>query len=506
MDIARANFFPSGDGVFERRGARRLDDGSLQIIGTMAPGATTRLAGIVGDGTRAIRVGFTQVAAPAASRPDSQEGEGAGEAAVSLPTVAGDQPEDAGTATDGYPVGNGESLGLGWAIIGALVGGLVLNLMPCVFPILSLKAMHLARAGHSVVAARTDSAAYAAGAVTTSLALGLAILGLRNAGVAVGWSFQLQNPYVILALLLLVTGIALNLAGLFHVTTPSLGGSSRPGHSGSFGTGAMAAFVATPCSAPFMATAVGAAMILPGWYGLLVFGALGLGLALPFLLIGWLPGLRERLPRPGAWMLRLQRILSVPMFVTALGLAWILGRQSGADGMAIGLGATILLGLALWWAGARQRDGKRRSWLPLGPALLAAAGAATLIPAAPGPPSEIIRNENVEPFSERRLAQLRAAGIPVFVDFTADWCLTCKVNEKVAIDRDATRQAFRRAGVVTLVGDWTNGDPAITAFLARHQRNSIPFYVYYAPGQGGKILPQILTADMLVRVAGSGGR
>ncbi|RIX27433.1 protein-disulfide reductase DsbD family protein [Sphingomonas edaphi] len=503
LDAARATFFPSGDGVFERRDAKRLDDGSLQITGTMASNNHATLAGVVGDGKRAIRLRFTQAAAPAASIPDGKNGESAGDSSGLSPDAV-DAPSMPGPTLDVSPVADGAGAGLGWAIFGALVGGLLLNLMPCVFPILSLKAMHLARAGHSAAAARSDSTAYAAGALATSIALGLAILGLRNAGVAIGWSFQLQHPYVILALLLLVTAIAFNLAGLFHMSSRSIElGQTRSGHSGSFGTGAMAAFVATPCSAPFMASAVGAAMILPGWTGLLVFGALGLGLALPFLLIGWVPGVRKRLPRPGTWMLRLQRILSVPMFVTALGLAWVLGRQSGSDGMAIGLGATILLGLALWWTGARQRDGKRRSWLPLGPALLAAVGAASLVPAAAQSPPATSRANNVEPFSEQRLAQLRGARVPVFVDFTADWCLTCKVNEKVAIERDATREAFRRAGVFTLVGDWTSGDPKITAFLAKHQRNSIPFYLYYAPGQRGEVLPQILTTDLLVEKARS---
>jgi thiol:disulfide interchange protein len=392
--------------------------------------------------------------------------------------------------------------GLVWALLGALIGGLLLNLMPCVFPILSLKALHLAGSGSSNGAARRDALAYAGGAMAMCLTLGLVILGLREAGVSAGWSFQLQNPYVILALLALVTGTALNLAGLFHVSGPSVelpGG--RGGAASSLGTGALAAFIATPCSAPFMASALGAALLLPPFQGLLVFGALGLGLALPFLAIGWFPALRSRLPRPGAWMATLQRILSVPMFITALGLAWVLGRQVGIDGMALGLAAVLLLALGLWWVGRRQREGKSRSWLPLLPAALLSIAAASAVPAVASVPAARAASQLVEPFSETRLAELRARGTPVFVDFTADWCLTCKVNEKVAIERPATRAAFVRHGVVTLVGDWTRGDRAITRFLAGHGRNSIPFYLFFAPGEEARVLPQILTTDGLVVMA-----
>jgi thiol:disulfide interchange protein len=394
------------------------------------------------------------------------------------------------------------TMGLAWALFGALLGGLLLNLMPCVFPILSLKALHLARSGSSNESARRDALAYAAGAMATCLLLGIALLGLREAGMAAGWSFQLQSPYVVLALLALVTGIALNLAGLFHVRAPSLEQRSKPsGVAGSFGTGALAAFIATPCSAPFMASALGAALLLPPFQGLLVFAALGLGLALPFLAIGWFPALRSRLPRPGAWMAILQRVLSVPMLITALGLAWVLGRQVGIDGMALGLAAVLLLALGLWWVGLRQHEGKSRSWLPLIPAALLSIGTASVIPAVASVPAAVAAEELVEPFSATRLAELRAKGTPVFVDFTADWCLTCKVNEKVAIERPATRAAFARHGVVTLVGDWTRGDPAITRFLAGHGRNSIPFYLFYARGKEARVLPQILTTGRLVAMA-----
>lgn len=499
LDPARATFFPSEEGVFERADAKRQPDGSIQITGSMGS-IPTSLSGIVSDGRRAVQLGFR----PSSAQPDlsqvpidkntpaqsNAQGEAASGALSTTTSEVTPTLADAGATV---------APGFAWAVFGALIGGLLLNLMPCVFPILSLKALHLVRSGASNDAARRDALAYAAGTLATCIALGLVLLVLREAGLAAGWSFQLQNPYVILALLALVTGIALNLAGLFHVSGPSVELRSKPGGAaGSFGTGALAAFIATPCSAPFMASALGAALLLPAFQALLVFAALGLGLALPFLAIGWLPALRSRLPKPGAWMETLQRALSVPMFITALGLAWVLGRQVGIDGMALGLAAVLLLALGLWWVGRRQHGGKSRSWLPLLPAALLAIGTAAIVPAVASSPATVTSSRLVEPFSEARLAELRASGTPVFVDFTADWCLSCKVNEKIAIERDETQAAFARQGVVTLVGDWTRGDPAITRFLAKHNRNSIPFYLFYAPGKEVRVLPQILTASGLV--------
>ena len=501
LDPKRATFFPAGEGVFERSGARRMADGSVEISGSLS-NRPASLAGIASDGRRSVQLRFRQApAGPGETSATASEtpmaAETPAEAALAAPPISSPEPARPLAAASATV-----ATGFLWALFGALIGGLLLNLMPCVFPILSLKALHLVRSGSSNDAARRDALAYAGGTLAMCLLLGLVLLGLRQAGVAAGWSFQLQNPYVILALLALVTGIALNLAGLFHITAPSIEQPiGNSGLRGSFGTGALAAFIATPCSAPFMASALGAALLLPPLQGLLIFAALGLGLAFPFLAIGWFPALRLRLPRPGAWMVTLQRVLSVPMFITALGLAWVLGRQVGIDGMALGLAAVLLLALGLWWVGRRQHGGKRRSWLPLLPAALLSIGTASVVPAVASVPAAAARGQLVEPFSETRLAALRARGTPVFVDFTADWCLTCKVNEKVAIEREATKAAFARHGVVTLVGDWTRGDPAITNFLSRHGRNSIPFYLFYAPGKDAHVLPQILTTSGLVAMA-----
>jgi len=383
------------------------------------------------------------------------------------------------------------------ALAGAVLGGLLLNVMPCVFPILSLKALSLAKAGGDEAGARREALAYTAGAVAVCLALGAAVLALRAGGISAGWAFQLQDPRVVLLLLLLVTAIALNLAGLFELPSIGLGGSlaSGGGAAGAFWTGALAAFVATPCTGPFMAAALGAALLLPLPAALAVFAGLGLGLALPFLVLGFVPAARRRLPRPGPWMARLRHGLSVPMLLTALGLAWVLGRQSGVDGMAIGLAAALALGLALWWVGRRQGDG--RFWLRLAPAAAAAAAGLLFLPLGGGGQAAASPLAG-ETFSEARLSALRREGRPVFAYFTADWCLTCKVNEKAVLQREEVSRAFAKGKVAVLVGDWTGGDAAIGRFLESQGRSGIPLYIHYAPGKAPEILPQLLTVSRVV--------
>ena len=389
------------------------------------------------------------------------------------------------------------------ALAGALIGGILLNIMPCVFPILSLKALSLARAGGEEAAARRDALAYTAGVVIVCLALGGLLLALRAGGAAVGWAFQLQDPRVILFLLLLVSAIALNLAGLFEL--PAIAGGGRlarsSGAAGSFWTGALAAFVATPCTGPFMGAALGAALVLPTAAALAVFGGLGLGLALPFLLIGFVPAIRRRLPKPGPWMARFRRLMSVPMFLTAAALAWILERQTGATGLVLGSAATLILAGTLWWVGRRQ--GRGQAWLPLAPAAalagLAGVAAMLLLPTVTTPasarPSGTLR---AEPFNESRLAELQAANRPVFVYFTADWCVSCKVNEKAALEQEEVAGVFAARKVAVLVGDWTRGDAAIGRFLERHGRSGVPLYLYYAPGKPAEVLPQVLTTGRLI--------
>ncbi|WP_022681301.1 protein-disulfide reductase DsbD family protein [Sphingobium bisphenolivorans] len=383
------------------------------------------------------------------------------------------------------------------ALGGALLGGLLLNVMPCVFPILGLKAMKLARAGGDERAVRREAVAYAAGIVLTCLLLGGALLGLRAAGAAVGWAFQLQDPRIILLLLLLVTAIALNLAGLFELT--AFGGGDRlagkAGTAGAFWTGVLVAFVATPCTGPFMGAAMGAALVLPIAAALAIFAGLGLGLALPFLLLAFVPPLRTRLPKPGPWMSRLQKILAIPMLVTALGLLWLLGQQRGTSAMILGIVAATALALLLFWLGRQQRSGRRGGLATALLAILLFSGAATLLPVRAPAQS---RTADTLAFDEARLASLRQSGKPVFLYFTADWCLTCKANEAAAIDRSETRAAFEKGSVTVMVGDWTNADPAITRFLEAQGRSGVPLYLWYAPGKEAQVLPQILTPATLI--------
>lgn len=385
-------------------------------------------------------------------------------------------------------------------LLAAIAGGFILNAMPCVFPILSLKALSLARSGESEGAARKEALAYGAGVILTCVALGTAILLLRAGGEAAGWAFQLQNPRIILLLLLLVTAIGLNLAGLYDLPSLSLDHPGSPANkpSGAFMTGILAAVIATPCTGPFMGAALGSALVLPPVLGLSVFAGLGFGLALPFLAIAYVPALRARLPRPGKWMETLRRILAVPMLLTALGLGWVLGRQTGTGGMMLAIAAAMALGCALWWLGIRQAKGKG-TVLAAVLLVLCAAVPLTLVGRVTDERRPVA---SLDPgFSELRLAELRRQNRPVFVYFTADWCLTCKVNEEAAINREAVRDAFRKKGIEVLVGDWTNGDPAIGRFLEAYGRSGVPLYLFYPAGGGQpRILPQILTVSTLTEL------
>jgi thiol:disulfide interchange protein len=373
---------------------------------------------------------------------------------------------------------------------------MLLNLMPCVFPILALKALHLARSGGDEATARRDALAYAAGAVVGTGLLGAVLLAIRAGGRAAGWAFQLQDPRTIVVLLLLATAIALNLLRSFEL--PVLGSETRP--TGSFGTGALAAFVATPCAGPFLGAALGTALLLPAAGSVLVFAALGLGLALPFVLVAFVPALRRLLPRPGAWMARLQRFLAIPMAATAFGCLWLLWRQGGAEALAIGIAATAALILILLWVGRRQRSGEAAGLAALAAVLVVMGAAVLLVPTRPQAATSVPLGAMA--WSEAAVARERAAGHPVFAYFTADWCLTCKVNEASAIERDETQAALRKARVKVLVGDWTNGDPAITRFLDQRARAGVPLYLWYEPGSGApEELPQILTPSMLIERA-----
>lgn len=398
----------------------------------------------------------------------------------------------------------GIDVALFWtALGGAILGGLILNLMPCVFPILSLKALSLARSGGDARDAKVEALAYTAGAIVTALLLGGALLALRAAGEEVGWAFQLQHPLSVLALFLLAVAITMNLLGSYEL--PSFGGgqalTEKSGAAGGFWTGALAAFVATPCSGPLLGAALGATLVLPAWAALPIFGGLGLGLALPFLAVGFVPALRKRLPAPGPWMERFRKWMALPMGLTALALGWLLWRQLGDTSAIVWpLVAVAMAMVFLAQYGSVQR-GDRRTWLLAASGLLFAGALA-------GSVADVAQFErrvaaSGSTFSPAALVKARASGKPVFVYFTADWCLSCKANEAGAINREAVQAAFDKAGVVTLVGDWTNGDPVITRTLAEHGRNSVPLYLWYKPGAAEpEILPQILTPGLLTGKAG----
>jgi thiol:disulfide interchange protein DsbD len=387
------------------------------------------------------------------------------------------------------------------ALLLALLGGLVLNLMPCVLPVLSLKALSLAGSG-SPSAARRHAAAYTAGVVLSFLALGGLALALRHAGRALGWGFQLQEPLVVALLALVMFALGLSLSGLWHVGGRWTGAghdlTTRSGAAGDFFTGVLAVVVATPCTAPFMGAALAWAFLAPTPLALAVFVMLGVGLALPFILIGLLPGLAALLPRPGMWMETLKQALAFPLYLTAAWLLWVLGRQRGPDAIAWTLAAAVAIAFAAW-AWTRTRD-RARGWgaLALVVALAGAGVALATVHRLPRPSVAAPQACRVA-FDETRLAALRAEGRVVFVNITADWCVSCKANERAVLGRPAFDQALRAAGAVYMLGDYTDVDPRLTAYLQRHQAVGVPLYVVYPRHGEPRVLPTLLTPSMVAQ-------
>jgi DsbC/DsbD-like thiol-disulfide interchange protein/cytochrome c biogenesis protein CcdA len=393
----------------------------------------------------------------------------------------------------------------------ALAGGLILNLMPCVFPVLAMKALGLARlSGEARGTVRGHALSYTAGVVLAFLALGSALLALRSAGQAAGWGFQFQSPVFVAAMAWLLFGVGLNLSGVFAVgagfagTGQALAG--RHGHTGSFFTGLLAVLVATPCTAPFMGAAIAGAVAAPPGVTLLVFGVMGLGLALPYTLLAAAPGLARLLPRPGVWMDVLKQALAFPMYGAAAWLVWVVSQEAGSDGVLGTASGMVALGFAAWALGWAQRSGRGRR-LALGAAIAGVAATLAMVPGlrvASGPVAQA--SAGSEPFSPARLAALREAGRPVFVNMTAAWCVSCLVNERIALAPHAVQAALAQHHVAYLKGDWTRQDPVITTFLRDHGRDGVPLYLFYAPGQAPAVLPQILTESaMLDRINHSGG-
>ncbi len=387
------------------------------------------------------------------------------------------------------------------ALGGAILGGLILNLMPCVFPILGLKALSLAKMGGDERSAKRDAIAYSSGVILSVLALGAVILVLRAAGEQIGWAFQLQEPRIVLGLLLLMVAVTINLLGGFELAMVNTGNrlTSQSGVFGSFWTGVLAAIVATPCTGPFMAAALGAALVLPSSSALSIFAGLGFGLALPYLALAYVPALRTRLPKSGPWLGTFRHLMAIPMALTAMALLWLLWRLSGEFGLVIGAAGAVSVAIMLLFIGNAQR---RSGMLPpiMAACLLFLVGFAVMaLPRFATEGGTVPANMIVpaEPYSDAVLAKYRAENRPVFVYFTADWCVTCKINEAIAIQQKSTASAFKKAGVIVLVGDFTRRNPALARTLAKYGRSGVPLYLYYSEGKEAVILPQILTASML---------
>ncbi|HYB99783.1 MAG TPA: thioredoxin family protein [Candidatus Limnocylindrales bacterium] len=412
-----------------------------------------------------------------------------------------------------------ESVTLALALVLAFAGGLILNLMPCVFPVLSLKILGFVHVAHAEASrVRQHGFVFAAGVLVSFWIMAGALLALRAGGQALGWGFQLQEPGFVAVLALLLFAMSLNLLGVFAIGSiiPSAAGrfDSHDGYRGSFFSGVLATVLATPCTAPFMGAALGFAMAQPPVVAMAVFTALGAGMAMPYVVLSCVPALLRRLPRPGAWMETFRQAMAFPLMATVLWLVWVFGQQVGNDGVLRLLSGFLLIGVAAWAGGH------------FGPAPLAAigrvvarattavalVGGVALVASAASLPtaSECAAAADEDgiswiPYDAGRLAALRAEGRPVFVDFTAAWCLSCKVNEQVALQSTAVQKKIRELDIVAMKGDWTRGDPEVTRALESFGRNGVPLYVLYPRGKDRDpvLLPSILTPEIVLQALSS---
>lgn len=425
-----------------------------------------------------------------------------GESGLQVAAMPGPAPVASGLDVSGLA-------GTARVLLFAFLGGLVLNAMPCVFPVLAMKAMALLRLpGADRRRVRAGALSYTAGVLVAFGALGVVLLALRAAGSVVDWGVQFQHPAFVAATAWVLFLVGLNLSGVVSVGAGLAGAggalAARGGHVGSFFTGLLAVVVATPCTAPFMGVAVAGALAAPGPLALLVFLVMGAGLAAPYLGLAIWPGLAAALPRPGRWMEVLKGGLAFPLYAAVVWLLWVVSLQAGPSALLTTAAGLLLLGFAAW--AVAVSTGTPRVWHRTGRAAALAAGLAALAlliglhrrdtgTAVAAMPSD---DAATEPFSAARLAALRADRRPVFVDMTAAWCVSCLVNERVALSPRSVRDAFARLGVVTLRGDWTRRDPEITRFLHEHGRDGVPFYLYYPPGGDAVPLPQLLTASIVL--------
>ena len=389
-------------------------------------------------------------------------------------------------------------LGLLAALFGAFIGGLILNLMPCVFPVLAIKVVGFVHVKDQTARVRTGLA-YTAGVVLSFLALGALLLSLRAAGESLGWGFQLQSPAVVAVLAVLFTLIGLNLAGLFEF------GNFLPGRVAtlqaknptidSFLSGVLATAIASPCTAPFMGASLGYAIGLPAVQALAVFGAIGLGMALPYLAASVIPAVARAMPQPGAWMVTFKHLMAFPMFATVVWLVWVLGQQSGIDGAGALLALLVMLALTIW---ALTLKGHVRSAMGTVSVVLLAVAlwmfGPNVVKLQDGPPAAQLAS-GWQAWEPGRVDQLTAQGQSVFVDFTAAWCVTCQYNKKTTLSNASVLADIAAKKVALLRADWTRRDPAVTAALSQLGRSGVPVYVIYKPGRAPVVLSEILSVD-----------
>jgi thiol:disulfide interchange protein/DsbC/DsbD-like thiol-disulfide interchange protein len=400
-----------------------------------------------------------------------------------------------------------QGLTLGLALLGAFLGGIILNLMPCVFPVLAIKVFAFARHAQDAAGRRADGVAYAAGVIISFVALGGLLVALRAAGEQVGWGFQLQSPSTVAALAVLFTVIGLNLAGVvtFGRMLPAswLAYQNRHRAVNAFLSGVLAVAVASPCTAPFMGAALGFAVAMPTAQALATFAALGLGMAMPYLVASWTPAAAKLLPRPGAWMDTFQRLLAFPMFATVVWLLWVLGKQTGIDALIATLALLVATSLLAWAASLR---GTARATVGL---LAAAALASTAtvafreIQAGVVAPQGDAQVAGWEAWNAGKVDSILATGRPVFVDFTAAWCVTCQYNKKTTLSDPAVQASFQARKVALLRADWTRREASITAALASFGRTGVPLYVLYSPGKPPQVLSELLTTAELTSALSS---
>lgn len=502
-NIKKATFFPNEWGLVEPSAPQALNARANGLSLALTPGQkpdTKKFDGVLVL-TEAVADGPVTRAFKISARHDENIAAAAPVGALPI-NLSGDS---AGSAND---------LGFLTAVLFAVLGGIILNLMPCVFPVLSMKAMALIRhAEKDMSTVRLHGLAYAGGVLLCFAILAGALIALKSGGQSVGWGFQLQSPIFVAAMAYLFFLLGLNLSGVFDVGGSLLGAGSglaaRSGYSGSFFTGVLAAIVSTPCTAPFMGVALGYALTQPAAQSIGIFLALGVGFALPYLVLTFVPALVRLLPRPGAWMERTRQFLAFPLYASVAWLIWVIAIQTGPNGVFAALGGMVLIGFAIWlWTLARG-SGAGGSIVARVLSLGSVAGAIALMVGltALAPGSSVTRmaagqtanGPTYESFSADRLSALRAAGTPVFINMTAAWCITCEVNDRVALASKTIANRFDDLGIAYLKGDWTNGDPEITALLESFGRSGVPLYVLYGPGDAKPVLlPQLLTETIVL--------